>query len=179
MVKILRHFGSLRYNKPMNKKIKIVLVSDNHGQREGLEYVRTAHSDADYFFHCGDTELPPYELHGFAVVQGNNDYYGTYPMRKILEIGSHRIMLVHGHRDVIFGHYEMLADKAAALGCDIACFGHSHIYHDSEVNGVRLLNPGSIWRNRDGSQPSYMIVTLDGDRILAERKTFQKNLKSR
>ena len=57
----------------MGKTITVILVSDNHGFRKPLEYIKMKHSDADYFFHCGDTELPPYEMEGFAVVQGNND----------------------------------------------------------------------------------------------------------
>ena len=156
----------------MPKTIQIVLVSDNHMQREGLEYIKKMHSDADYFFHCGDSEMRKYELDGFACVQGNNDDYQEFPDRLILDIGEHRILLTHGHRDFFFGHFDMLAEKAKSFDCDIACFGHSHIYHDEELNGVRLLNPGSIWRNRDGSKPSYMIITLNRKEILTERKIF-------
>ncbi len=164
----------VRYNSGMKKPITIVLISDNHGQKECLTYIRRTYPKADYYIHCGDTELPPYLLDGFAVVQGNNDFYNQYPLRKVLEIGGHRILVTHGHRDMIFGKFEMLAAKAKAFDCDVVFFGHTHIYHDNTYDGVRVLNPGSIWRNRDGSKPSYMIVTIDGDSITAERKTYQK-----
>ena len=154
----------------MGKTITVILVSDNHGFRKPLEYIKMKHSDADYFFHCGDTELPPYEMEGFAVVQGNNDYYSQYPLRKVLEIGAHRILLTHGHRDMIFGQYKMLAERAKAFGCDIVCFGHTHISYDGEIDGIRILNPGSVWRNRDGTKPSYMVITLSGPDIHVERK---------
>jgi len=173
-IKYFVFFIILLYNNPMNKKIKIILISDNHRTRECLQYIRETYRDADYFLHCGDTELPPYETEGFAVVQGNNDYYGTFPMRRVLEIGKHRIYMVHGHRDMIYGRFEMLVQRAKAHDCDMVLFGHTHIYFDKVVEGVRLLNPGSIWRNRDGSKPSYMVIIFDGDEVIVERKTYEK-----
>ena len=122
---------------PMKKKsVQIVLVSDNHGSREPLEYVRRTHADADSFIHCGDVELPTY---------------------------------------LVNGHFDMLSEKAKAEGCDIVFFGHTHIPFDKTIGGVRVINPGSIWMNRDGSEPSYMIVTLKGKTISVERKTFRKS----
>ena len=111
----------------MAKSIKIVLVSDNHGFVKPLEYVKKIHSDADYLFHCGDTELPNYLLEGFAVVQGNNDYYSQYPLRKVLEIGEHRFLLTHGHRDMIFGQFHLLAERAKAYDCDVVWFVQTHV----------------------------------------------------
>lgn len=156
----------------MKNPIRIVLVSDNHGNRDSLEYVRAAHSDADYFIHCGDCELPDWLLEGFAVVQGNNDNYNQFPSRRILAIGEHRIYVCHGHRDMFFGHFDMLADKAKAADCDMVFFGHTHIPFDKTIEGIRILNPGSLWMNRDGSQPSYMLVTLDGPKISVERMNY-------
>ena len=82
--------------------------------------------------------------------------------------------MVHGHRDLIFGQFAMLADRAKSFDCDIVCFGHTHIPFNQTIKGVRVLNPGSIWRNRDGSKPSYMIVTLDGPEIRVEKCIYQK-----
>lgn len=158
----------------MKNPVRILLISDNHGTRDCLEYVRNAHSDADYFIHCGDAELPNWLLDGFAVVQGNNDSYNQFPSKLLLEIGQHTVMVVHGHRDMFFGHFDMLAAKANAAGADVVFFGHTHIPFDDTVDGVRLINPGSIWHNRDGSDPSYMIVTFDGKDISAERFTYKK-----
>lgn len=164
------------FNMPMKKKsVQIVLVSDNHGSREPLEYVRRTHADADSFIHCGDVELPTYLVNGFAVVQGNNDNYQQFPARRIIELGEHRIYVCHGHRDMFFGHFDMLSEKAKAEGCDIVFFGHTHIPFDKTIGGVRVINPGSIWMNRDGSEPSYMIVTLNGKSVEVERKTFRKS----
>ncbi len=153
----------------MGKKTEIVLVSDNHGQRKQIEYLRKTYPSDYFFLHCGDSEMYPEELEGFAVVRGNNDGYNLYPANRILKFGKHRIYLCHGHLDMFAGFWDMLAKRAKAEDCDIVCFGHIHRYLDIEVDGIRILNPGSMWYNRDGSCPSYMRITIDDDEITAQR----------
>ncbi len=156
----------------MKDKYTIILCSDNHGQEAGLRFLQKEYMNADYFIHCGDTELPAQATADFVVVQGNNDYYGNFPASRILEIGLHRIYVCHGHRDMFFGRYDMLAEKAEKAGCDIAFCGHSHVPFAGEYKGVLCLNSGSIWRNRDGSEPSYMIVTFSGSDVSYELKRY-------
>ena len=156
----------------MPQKARIVLISDNHGLVKAITDIRSQYCHGEYLLHCGDSEMPAYMLDGFASVQGNNDDYNAYPARRILNIAGHRILMVHGHRDMFFGHYDMLADRAKQQGCDIVMFGHTHIYHDSVVDGIRILNPGSIWRNRDGSEPSYMLIDLEEGKISVKRMTY-------
>ena len=157
------------------KEIRIVLISDNHLLKDCISVIRNMYPDADYFFHCGDSEMPRYMLDGYACVQGNNDFYGEFPLHLVLHIGERNFLLAHGHRDMMYGRYDMLAKKAQKLGCDTVCFGHTHRYYDETVEGVRLLNPGSIWHNRDGSEPSYMLLRLNGKELTAERKTYKVN----
>ena len=78
---------------------------------------------------------------------------------------------------MFFGNYQMLAERAKGRQCDIALCGHSHIYHHEVIDGVTCLNPGSIWRNRDLSKPSYMEVELEKDQIRVKRKSFLHSLK--
>lgn len=158
----------------MTRSIKVVIVSDNHGDLDALTYVKEKHSDADYFIHCGDAALPPYLLDGFAVVQGNNDLYNTFPSFRVLEIGNHRLYVVHGHHDLFFGSLSQLKSKADLNHCNIVCFGHTHSYQEIEAEGVLFLNPGSIHHNRDGTKPSYMIVTFHDDDIKVQRMTYEK-----
>ena len=153
----------------------IIVVSDNHGQRAQIDYIRNTYPSDYYFFHCGDSEMYPDELAGFACVRGNNDYMG-FENRRIVRVGGHRILITHGHLDMYGTRLQMLAKKAKIEGCDIVCFGHLHKYIDTEIDGIRLLNPGSVWHNRDGSAPSYMVVTIDGDTITAERINWNRDL---
>ncbi len=154
------------------KKIKIILVSDNHYHDEPLQELQRHYRDADYFFHCGDSEMPYKSLSGFARVRGNNDYDYDYPETLVLEVGEHRFLLTHGHRQGVYFGYDGLIRLAKINRCDIVCFGHTHRYSEAEKDGILLLNPGSIWCNRDGSAPSYMIITLENEKIKIERKNY-------
>ena len=154
-----------------NKEIKICVVSDNHGTMQPIRDLPMIEKDADYFLHCGDSREPVRSCGPYAQVRGNNDYYDV-PVQKVLEIGDHRIFMTHGTRLVYYGNYIYLAKEAKKHHCDIALFGHTHMYADELLEGVRCLNPGSIWHNRDGRPPGYMIVTLNGQEITAEWKEY-------
>lgn len=153
------------------KTTKIILVSDNHYHEKPLEYVLERYKDADYFFHCGDSEMPYRSLSRFARVKGNNDYDREYPDRLVLEIDGHRFLLVHGHRQLYMG-YDGLVTLARMNECDVCCFGHTHCYYAGEKNGVLLLNPGSIWHNRDGTEPCYMVITIENGEIKVKRENY-------
>ncbi len=160
--------------------MKIVLVADNHGDRKCLEYLKETYADYDLFVHCGDSEMPFEEMKGFVCVSGNNDFqYGPAVQDQvILHAGGHNIYICHGHMDFLsYFHYEPLAKRAKAKGCDVVFFGHVHVYCDQMVDGVRLLNPGSIRHNRDGTQPSYMLVEISDGEITTIHKTYGEKKK--
>ncbi len=155
----------------MEKRIRIVTVSDNHGWMEPISRLPSMYPEADYFLHCGDSREPARRYGPYAQVRGNNDFYDV-PEYRVLSIGSHRIFLTHGTRLVYIGSCVYLAKKALEHGCDIALFGHTHVFCDQTAEGVRCLNPGSIWHNRDGSDPSYMLIELEEDAVRVYRRTY-------
>ena len=70
--------------------------------------------------------------------------------------------------------YHSMIENAKAQQCDTIFFGHVHTFQDMVQEDVRLLNPGSLFHNRDATKPSYMLVTIDDDGIHAERKDYIK-----
>ncbi len=156
----------------MEKSYKIILVSDNHGLETPLKVIRERNPDAYCFIHCGDSEMPEPELRGYAHVRGNNDYYPNFPENLVIPIENHRIYVTHGHRDIGFYEYDRLAAKAKSRDCDIVMFGHTHMYFDEVVDGIHLLNPGSLRYNRDLTPPCYMIIMITGDEIKAHRINY-------
>ncbi|HCK87986.1 MAG TPA: YfcE family phosphodiesterase [Erysipelotrichaceae bacterium] len=156
---------------------RIVLVSDNHGDSECLNYLKQTYSDYDLFVHCGDSEMEPEQMNGFICVKGNNDflYYNAVPDHQILHVRGHTIYVCHGHMDFLsYFHYEPMVQRAKAYGADIIFFGHVHTYDDEVIDGVRLLNPGSIRHNRDGSRASYMLVEISEEEITVTKKEYVK-----
>lgn len=112
------------------------------------------------------------------VICGNCDDPAQYPCNgKILELAGHRIMVIHGH--VLFDSetdvdtaIKKVAESAKRNHCDIAFFGHLHIYCDVFVDGIRVCNPGSIWHNRDGFTPSYMSVQISECVVNITKETY-------
>lgn len=157
--------------------MKIVIVSDNHGLREPLQTILQRHADADVFIHCGDSEMAPEELRGYVSVRGNNDFYYEYPEMKILDLEGHRMMIVHGHHHLYMGQLDMLISKARRQGCDFVFYGHTHIYSCQQRDGVILLNPGSLSRNRDGTRPCYAVLSVQGHELQVERIEWKSDSK--
>ncbi len=154
----------------MSDTYKIVVVSDNHGKREVLKKIRELHPDADYYFHCGDTEMNPEELVGWDYVRGNMDFDATFPLERVYEIGNHKVLVIHGNYYVWYMHRpDRLIQYAKGKGCDIVFYGHLHVYKDETFEGIRMLNPGSLRSNRDMSGASYMIATITDDGVTAVR----------
>lgn len=148
--------------------LKICLCSDNHGDYDSILKILKDNPGCDYYLHAGDSMMEPEKMSPFASVSGNNDWYYDYPQERILEIGGHRILLSHGH------HYtyslSTLADRAKEFQCDTFFYGHTHIFNDSLYNGIRLINPGSTYYNRDLSDPCYArVYILEDGRIKVER----------
>ena len=158
----------------MNEMSKdIILVSDSHRQTECLKQIRKMYPNAYAYLHAGDSELPRQLTEGYACVQGNCDYYGDYESEVVFEVEGHRILLVHGHHDIGYGSLFGLVRHARERGCDIVCFGHTHVPYDEQFEDIHLFNPGSLSYNRDGSKPSYMILHFDGQQVSAEVKRYK------
>jgi putative phosphoesterase len=112
--------------------------------------------DADVLLHCGDcvSEETWSFLNShprFYSVQGNCDLpplNGSLPVLRELELEGFRLGMGHG-----WGPRSRVGDVVAGRfqGVDIVCYGHTHI-RDWRLSseGVRLLNPGSLFWPRSG-----------------------------
>lgn len=150
--------------------MKIIVVSDSHGFNSRLDEVLNIESDADCFIHCGDIECSEDAYPMYHTVQGNNDLFCDYPQKIILPAMRHRILVMHGNQFPYRQRLERMAAFAKQEDCDIFCYGHSHIAAIEQLDQVLLLNPGSLWRSRDGRGPSYAVLYLQDQDIRAEIK---------
>ena len=147
--------------------MKILVVSDSHGFDTFLMSVIDRVKPIDLFIHCGDygdfdeyaesfTECP------VELVSGNCDYCSPYPGETLISLEGHKLFVTHGHAYGVKGSLDRLGRRAKELGADVALFGHTHMPELREVDGVTLLNPGSISLPRqNGRQPSFAIIELD------------------
>ena len=146
---------------------RIVLISDNHGNREILMRIDGMYPTADYYLHCGDSLMDASDLRPFASVKGNCDRE-DFDFSKILEIEGHKIFMCHGHT---YGNCDLktLSNAAKQYGCDLVFFGHLHRFIDEICDGVRLINPGSCSYNKDRSKPCFALVDVSEDIVNVKR----------
>ena len=156
--------------------MKIVVVSDSHGNYRNISQILKQHKNADCIIHAGDGEsdiqdLEMYEKALFKkliFVGGNCDINGIHERTKIVELGGIRIFVAHGDRFAVKTDKTVIANVAKAENCQAAIFGHSHIRYCDTVEGIFLLNPGSCDIQGDKTPPSYAVMIIDNGKISAE-----------
>jgi putative phosphoesterase len=150
--------------------MKILVISDTHGDIDGAESVIRKNKDAGLIIHLGDYFRDAKRLSSifphlrFEYICGNCDFMiGDVPPEKCLEIAGIRIFLTHGHRYSVKWDYTRLMMKAHEEKADILLFGHTHIPGIIEGNGYCLVNPGSTSDPRGDSDESYAIIEINGN----------------
>lgn len=135
--------------------MKILIMSDNHGDVLTIEQVMEQHKDIRYIFHCGDY-CSSHKNDYLIRVQGNCDYE-EISHEKIVELDGLRFLIVHGHLFSRVNLVTQLAQYAKTKNCDVVCFGHIHRRVFEVIDGITLINPGSLSYNYDGTTPGYAI----------------------
>ncbi len=153
--------------------MKILVVSDTHGDNRHYYDVLELEKDPDMVIHCGDILGSQDELRRavecpFYWVPGNMDMFAAESRVKVIPVAGHTIYVAHGHEHGVRMGTEVLASAALSEDADIALFGHTHIpeidnSYESEY-GVRIMNPGSLSQPRQADRrPSYGLILIDED----------------
>lgn len=148
--------------------MQIAVISDTHMDAPPAWLDRvyaTWLESADALIHCGDIttfETWSYFMQhrNFLCVRGNCDWDAQLvdqlePMLTA-QIGPLTVGATHG-----WGPRPQVSLKVAQAfgpGFDLVCYGHTHKRDWSVIEGVQLLNPGSLGESR-----SLAIVTVSDD----------------
>lgn len=143
--------------------MRIVVISDTHGNYSAIEDVFLRNADADWLFHLGDGE---HELDRFIVanpflsqkiihVAGNCDYGSLSHDVFTLPAMNNKILATHGHMHGVKSSLEPLKQLAVQNGCNIILYGHTHERFISYQDGIYIMNPGSASCPRDCKPPSF------------------------
>ena len=157
--------------------MKIIVISDTHGNYRNLKQVVLLHQDADMFIHLGDGETDLYQLFAsepwaeqkFHCLKGNCDYRQDVRVFRTLTLDlpyGHKIFAAHGdHFQVKFGTAR-IAYEARQNQADIVLYGQTHVSDCRYEDGLYILNPGSLSIPRDGRKPSYALIDISEKGIL-------------
>lgn len=100
-------------------------------------------------------------------------FLNDLPTTTMVKLGGKRFLIVHATpRDpldeYIPAEVEPWAARLAGLPVDYVCVGHTHTPFVLDVNGVKVINPGSVGLQRDGD-PRARYAVIDGDDIRLKR----------
>ncbi len=143
--------------------MKILVVSDSHGNRRYLEEAVKKVSP-ERIFHLGDGYADAEWLHEkypqipLVQVCGNCDGGMSYEEEKVITVGGVRILLCHGH--TLRVKYSLLTAVYAAKEREVQAvlFGHTHRPLVEYEEGILLFNPGTIG---DRTKPTYGVLTIE------------------
>lgn len=142
---------------------KIIVISDTHGNRQAIDCFDGIFAESDLIIHLGDTSADGNYIRGkhpdkTEVLNGNCEIFSVGENEKILDIEGVKIFACHGHLYSVKTTLSKLAKRAKELDCQIALYGHTHDARESEIDGVTLLNPGTLSRY---AYKSYLYLVIN------------------
>ena len=140
--------------------MKIIVTSDLHKNMNCLNYILYNY-DANYYLDCGDSEMSNYQLKNFETVLGNCDYE-NYPRYLIKSIDENlKIFITHGHLYTI----DQMVAIAKNNDCKIILYGHTHIKKIEELDGLYIINPGSITKPRNMESNTFLEIDYNEETL--------------
>ncbi len=147
--------------------MRILVVSDTHGDFHSLNRAVKAQPTAELIIHCGDGASQVDELRmmypdkKIVAVRGNCDWGSMLPNFEVVEFGGKTIFVTHGHLyNVKLVLYPLIC-AARENKADIALFGHTHSAMTDYEDGLTVMNPGSC--HGYGASYGYIDITDRGD----------------
>ncbi len=122
---------------------------------------------------------------------GKNDmaYLASLPKSKRIEIGGRTFEINHGSpENRLFGYLypsrvsgsSLTDENGKRTDSDYLLVGHTHHQFAIPMEGMMIINPGSIGQPRDGfPDPSYAIIDTDNWSISLKRVKFDRDLLKR
>lgn len=146
--------------------MRILITSDTHGQLSKFwdVFKKMQQIDPiDVIVHCGDYYKDAENIRRkcrlpVLAVKGNCDgdfRYGGY-MHFETEAGN--FLITHGHMLDVGHDLQRIYYKVLEENCIGAFFGHTHRSVYLDMDGIYLMNPGSLSRPRDGSGGTFGII---------------------
>ncbi len=148
------------------KNPALLIMSDTHRNRSALRAVlkwAKKHNTDTVFLGDGidDVSQVTREI-GFSLpitfVSGNGDAVDHVPYVKTLEFAGHTFFITHGHQFRVSEGLDVLVTAAKSAGADAALYGHTHIPFWEEIEGMLILNPGSVGAPRSSAGACFALI---------------------
>ena len=143
--------------------MRIIVISDTHGREYKLRDILADQPEAEVLICLGDgvkgveSLMEEYPHIKFYAICGNCDVAPHLKEYDILKIAGKQLLIAHGHTYGVKFGLEKFLNTACVLGVDMALYGHTHVPHNEYLDGLHILNPGSVGKG----DPKCSYVTID------------------
>lgn len=151
--------------------MRIIVISDTHHDLYTLRMVVEKHRSADLFLHLGDGSDELEQIRAlfpeckFFNVRGNCDFASQAALADCFNCGIARIFYTHGHMyNVKYDLYNLMC-AGREVNANVILFGHTHVPMVDYVDGIHIMNPGSLGQPR-GSKPTYGVIDVTDKEIV-------------
>ena len=145
--------------------MRILLVSDSHGDNDAIDELITRWPDVDLYLHAGDSETDPRSIYPFRVVRGNCDYSYEMPDEIIIPLPFGKVLMRHKK--------EVSHERLKKDNIKVVLFGHTHIPECIKKDDIAYINPGSLCYPRSIYDRTYMILETDKYDIDVYLRSFE------
>jgi len=151
--------------------MKLAILSDTHGNYPLAVKALESLGQLDYIIHLGDTteDAEMIELalgRELIKLSGNCDMSNKYPELITTTIADKKVLLSHGDRFMVKSGLNLIKQRAKQEKADMVLYGHTHRPAILNIDGIMFINPGTM--NKNASQWSFALISIDNDSITAE-----------
>ncbi|MBQ9553205.1 MAG: metallophosphoesterase [Clostridia bacterium] len=135
--------------------MRVLVLSDSHGDRWRLLKAVDAQPSAKYIIHLGDGARDMAGLENLPgritlQVRGNCDFGSELPTFLQGKLNGVSYYACHGHMESVKYTDSVLWEKAREFGASLVLYGHTHRAVTEYRDGVWLMNPGSVHQGEYG-----------------------------
>lgn len=144
--------------------MKIVVLSDTHGNFNAFENVVRSNIKADLFLHLGDGAAEYFKIKSIykelpiVMVKGNCDSHNL-PEQKTFNFDGINLFACHGHQFNVKQNLDEYVKFAKNLNFRIIAYGHTHKRFIQNDSNLCIINPGSLTLPRTLG-PSYGVIEI-------------------
>ena len=149
--------------------MKILIVSDTHGRHSAFDKALKEAGKIDALVHLGDTEGGEDYIEAVCgcpayVLAGNNDFFSDNLREMEVVFGTKKAFMTHGHYYYVSLGPERIIEEGKMRNADIVMFGHTHKPFLEMIDGMIVLNPGSLsYPRQEGRKCSYIMMEIEPD----------------
>lgn len=142
--------------------MKILVASDSHGNAQVL-LDAVFDVGPSLLLHLGDGERDCDKVRAafpqvtVRACRGNGDFRAREPDYDEFVAENRRIFMTHGHLYGVKTGLDSLIGAGMSRGADIVLFGHTHRAYREEIDGMLIVNPGSIGLG----QKTYAVLDIE------------------